>query len=134
MKGKSEAKKKDDRSYLQRLRLAMLTGFAVVFTFILFGMLDLYFANADIFEFGFFDLLWPALGTALLCFAVASPLLALFRGKYFDFFQLSHFYCPSVFFSPFLVPIHQYFGIVFLKIMPKIRLLHLMLWQFLSDF
>ncbi len=86
MKEKLKALAADDRSYLKRLRSSLLVCFAVSFTFLVFGMLDLYLTNAEILGFSFYDLLWPTLGLGAAICIVPAPVLALFRGKYFDFF------------------------------------------------
>lgn len=82
--GRWSALVRDDRPFKKRLLPALLVSGAISFTFIVFGILDLYVGNSDIFPFLLKDILLPVLLAGLLCFVVLAAILLLLRGKLFD--------------------------------------------------
>ncbi len=74
----------DDRRFVRRLLFALPAMVGCVFTFVLFGMLDLYLRNADYLPFLMRDLIGPALLTALACLLAAAVAMILLRGKPYD--------------------------------------------------
>lgn len=74
----------DNRSFKQRLLIAVLLSAAVAFTFIIFGIYDLYAGNASIFPFVFNDIAWPVVLTGLICMGVICAVLIIFKGQIFD--------------------------------------------------
>lgn len=82
--GRWSALVRDDRPLKKRLLPALLVSGAISFTFIVFGILDLYVGNSDIFPFLLKDILLPVLLAGLLCFAALAAILLLLRGKLFD--------------------------------------------------
>ncbi len=74
----------DDRRFKTRLLLAALVSFSCAFTFVIFGLLDLYISNASNFIFGFYDLFWTTLLAGLAVFVVLTALLVIFRGTAFN--------------------------------------------------
>lgn len=82
--GRWSALVRDDRPLKKRLPPALLVSGAISFTFVVFGILDLYVGNSDIFPFLLKDILLPVLLAGLLCFAALAAILLLLRGKLFD--------------------------------------------------
>ncbi len=74
----------DDRRLPQRLTFSLPAVVGIVFTFVLFGMLDLFLRNADSLPFLMRDLIGPALWTALACLAAGLAVMAVLRGKPYD--------------------------------------------------
>ena len=74
----------DDRSLRQRLKLSSLVTFSFVFTFILFGILDLYISNRQLFPFYLKDILLPVLLITLIAFLLLEGSISLLKGRLFD--------------------------------------------------
>lgn len=74
----------DDRTFKQRLAPALITAFALPFTFIIFGILDLYISNMGMFSFNILIILWPTILLGLICFAVLATVYLLLRGKLYN--------------------------------------------------
>lgn len=75
----------DSRSYLQRLLLSGAVALAFSFTFVFFGPLDLVAFNGSSLAFTYRDVVWLLLGLFLGLWAVSAPLLALLRGRIFNY-------------------------------------------------
>ena len=71
----------DERPLHTRILLSALVSFSLVFSFILFAILDLYLTNMGMYPFGFWTLLWPTLLLSLGCFLVLTVVLSLMKGK-----------------------------------------------------
>ena len=76
---------KDDRSYGKRLLLSGAVMLAFCFTFIFFGPLELVAFSGGSLVFTYHDVIWPLLGLMLLVLAVCTPVLALLRGRLFNY-------------------------------------------------
>ena len=71
----------DNRSFKGRMMISSVSAFAIAFTFIIFGSYDLFIANKDIFPFTFNEIWLYILMVGLICFAVMTVILSLFRVK-----------------------------------------------------
>ncbi|MDL2225442.1 sulfatase-like hydrolase/transferase [Eubacteriales bacterium OttesenSCG-928-M02] len=69
----------------ERLGLGALVSFGVSFTFLIFGILDLYLGNSSILHFSIWDILWPTLLAGLAVFLVLTGIGVLCKGRLFDF-------------------------------------------------
>lgn len=76
----------DSRSFKQRLGTAALMGFAVPFTFVIVGILELFMNNIGLFPFDISTLIGPTLLTGLLGFLVLTAVGCLLRGYFLDIF------------------------------------------------
>ncbi|NLN81241.1 MAG: sulfatase-like hydrolase/transferase [Clostridiales bacterium] len=74
----------DNRSFKGRMMISSVSAFAIAFTFIIFGSYDLFIANKDIFPFTFNEIWLYILMVGLICFAVMTVILSLFRGKVYN--------------------------------------------------
>lgn len=82
--GKWEALWHDERSYGQRLVIALCIGLGLVFTFGVFGPYEIYALNIESFEFRISEVYGIILISALITFIVLALVLAAVRGKVFD--------------------------------------------------
>ncbi len=71
----------DDRSLKQRLMLVLSVTLGCSFTFILFGMLDLFFNNRNVMSFYLTEIISPVLLLWLGVFTLLSAVLMLLRGR-----------------------------------------------------
>ena len=75
---------RDDRPFRKRLLFSAIVGFSITFTFILFGVIDLYLNNLDMYPFGINILLGPLLLAGLCCFVILTLLGCVFKGWLYD--------------------------------------------------
>lgn len=75
----------DSRSYKARLFIAGAVMLAFGFTFLFFGPLELVAFSGGSLVYGWRDVIWLLLGTLAVFVLVTSPLLALLRGKIFNY-------------------------------------------------
>jgi hypothetical protein len=74
----------EDRPFKARLLTAALIAAACSFTFVVFGMIDLFITNNAILPFSFRDLVGPTLLVGALCFLIITGILLALRGRLFD--------------------------------------------------
>lgn len=74
----------DERPFRPRLLTALLAGFAVSFTFVIVGMLDLYMNNIGLFPFDMATLVGPVILCGLLCTAAITLVCMLVKGEFYD--------------------------------------------------
>lgn len=75
----------DSRNYKSRLLIAGAVALAYGFTFLFFGPLELVAFGSDSLDYGWRDAIWLLTGGLVLFVAIATPLLALLRGKIFNY-------------------------------------------------
>ncbi len=75
----------DKRSLKTRLNYSLLAALAFVFTFFLFGPIELFASNSGFFAFSFTDLFIPLIISGILIFAVTAGILTLLKGKIFNY-------------------------------------------------
>ena len=109
--GESETQSKfrslwnDRRTYLNRLLLALPVVFAAAYTFLFFGPLELTASSTDSLGFTYGDIAGIMALAALGFILILTPLLALLRGKIFNFtvsvlfFTVVAGYCQGMFFN-----------------------------------
>ena len=96
---------KDDRTYLKRLLLALPVVLGAAYTFIFFGPLELAASSSDSLSFTYGDIAGIMALAALGFVLILCPLLALLRGRIFNytlsvlFFLLLAGYCQGMFFN-----------------------------------
>lgn len=78
----------DSRSFGQRLGTAALMGFAIPFTFVIVGILELFMNNIGLFPFDISTLIGPTLLTGLLGFLVLTAVGCLLRDIFWISFML----------------------------------------------
>lgn len=76
--------KKDQRSFKQRLGLAALVSAGLIFTFLIFGPLELFSASRNDMHFNLGDFIGTLLLVALVCFVVLTLVLTLLKGRVLD--------------------------------------------------
>ena len=74
----------DERPFRQRLLTALLTGFAVSFSFVIVGIFDLYMNNIGLFPFDMASLAGPVILCGLLCMAAITLVCVLVKGEFYD--------------------------------------------------
>ena len=75
----------DKRSYKKRLLISALASGAFVFTFLIFGPFELYLSNMSFFAFSPKDFILPIILSGVIILTALSFLLALLRGKIFNY-------------------------------------------------
>ena len=75
----------EKRPFKTRLAVALLATAAFVYTFFVFGPLELYLSNMSFFAFSLVDMLLPLLMVGLALFALLGGILLLLRGKIFNY-------------------------------------------------
>lgn len=76
---------RDSRSYTTRLWVALCAVLAFGYTFLFFGPLELTAFSGGSLPFGYGEVLWPLVGLLVLFTCVLSPVLALLRGRLFNY-------------------------------------------------
>ena len=76
---------KDSRGYKERFGIAGCAILALCFTFVFFGPLEVVAFSGDSLVFTYQDVVWLLAGMLLAILAVTVPLLALIRGKLFNY-------------------------------------------------
>lgn len=71
--------------YQNRLAQSAVVMLAACFTFAFYGPLEMVAFSADSLVFGWRDVVWPLAGVAFVIFSVGALLLALLRGKIFNY-------------------------------------------------
>ena len=66
------------------LLTALLTGFAVSFSFVIVGIFDLYMNNIGLFPFDMASLAGPVILCGLLCMAAITLVCVLVKGEFYD--------------------------------------------------
>lgn len=74
----------DERSFPQRLLLALICSLALTFTFIIFGCYDLIIANREMLVFALGDVWLPIFIIGFVSFIVLTLLFSLLKGKVFN--------------------------------------------------
>ncbi|MDL2289260.1 sulfatase-like hydrolase/transferase [Clostridia bacterium OttesenSCG-928-F22] len=74
----------DDRPFKKRLLWALLVGFGIAFTFVIFGVLEYYFMNTTYFRFELSQFIMPLLLVFFIVFVVISGILLLLKGRLFN--------------------------------------------------
>lgn len=72
------------QSFRERLFLSASVGGAFSFTFVLFGIYEIFILNIHSFIFPFKLIFWPVVLTSLVIFFILSGLCLLLRGRFFD--------------------------------------------------
>lgn len=75
----------DKRSYTARLWLSGAVMLAFAFTIVFFGPLEMVAFSGDSLPFGYWDVFWLLLGAMVAVTAIFAPLLALLRGRIFNY-------------------------------------------------
>jgi hypothetical protein len=75
---------RDNRSFLNRLALALVCSFAFTLTFIVFGCYDLIIANREMLVFTLQDVWLPILIIGVVSFIALTLLFSLLKGKVYD--------------------------------------------------
>lgn len=75
----------DKRKFRVRLLTALSVSFALVFTFFIFGPLEIYITNMAFFAFPFYQLIWPILLAGIAMIAAVTGVLILLKGKIYNY-------------------------------------------------
>lgn len=76
---------KDNRSYKKRLGISVSVLLALTFTFVFFGPLEIVAFSGNSLVFTYREVLWMLVGMMLAILLATAPLLALLRGKIFNY-------------------------------------------------
>ena len=74
----------DERSWKTRLGYAALVSAACAFSFIIFGIFELFVNNMSIMPFTFQDIAFPVILMAIIAFVLLTAIVMIFRGKLFN--------------------------------------------------
>ena len=75
----------DSRTYKNRLGISAFAVLALAFTFVFFGPLEIVAFSGDSLVFTYSDVIWLLAGMAVAVLVIAAPLLALLRGRLFNY-------------------------------------------------
>ncbi len=74
----------DQRTLLERARVAFIASLALAFTFVVFGILDVFISNRNSIPFPLREIWWIVLLSGLVAWLALATMLLILRGKLFD--------------------------------------------------